>query len=56
MLTFAFEVPVALVDESVALVELARGRYREALAGLESARRHYQRLALPQNLAIATGR
>ena len=46
-------VPLALVDESIALVELARGRYREALAGLESALRRYEALALPQHLAIA---
>ena len=48
-----FEMLLALIDESQALVELARGRYREALAGFESARRRYQVLALPQYLAIA---
>lgn len=42
-----------LVDESVALLQLARGRYREALAGLESARRQYEQRAMPQHLAIA---
>ena len=45
--------PLAMVDESVALVELARGRYREALAGLESARRGFEALGLPHSLAIA---
>ncbi len=48
-----FETVLALVDESVALVDLARGRYREALAGLESARRRYEALAMPQYLAVA---
>ena len=48
-----FETVLALVDESVALVDLARGRYREALAGLESARRRYEVLAMPQYLAVA---
>jgi tetratricopeptide (TPR) repeat protein len=46
-------VRVALADESIALLDLARGRYRQALAGLESARRAYEALALPQQLAIA---
>ncbi len=46
-------VRVALADESAALLDLAQGRYREALAGLEAARRAYQTLALPQPLAIA---
>lgn len=45
--------PLAMVDESVALVDLARGRYREALAGLESARRGFEALGLPHTLAIA---
>lgn len=45
--------PLAMVDESVALVDLARGRYREALAGLESARRGFEALGLPHSLAIA---
>ena len=44
---------LALVEESVALVELARGHYRPALAGLESARRRYEVLAMPQLLAVA---
>lgn len=43
----------ALVDESEALLDLASGRYRQALAGLESARRRYESLGLPQYLAIA---
>ncbi len=43
----------ALIDESEALLDLARGRYREALAGFESARRRYAALAVPQYLAIA---
>ena len=44
---------LALVDESQALVHLAQGRYGDALAGLESACRGYDALALPQYLAIA---
>jgi CHAT domain-containing protein/tetratricopeptide (TPR) repeat protein len=44
---------LALVDESVALLDLARGQYRQALAGLESARRRYEALSLPTQLAIA---
>jgi CHAT domain-containing protein len=44
---------LAVVDESEALVELTRGRYAQALAGLESARRRYETLQLPQYLAIA---
>lgn len=43
----------ALVDESVALLELARGRFREALEGFEAARRRYDQLSMPQHLAIA---
>lgn len=43
----------ALVDESVALLDLARGRFREALEGFEAARRRYDQLAMPQHLAIA---
>jgi tetratricopeptide (TPR) repeat protein len=49
----ALETALALVDESVALVDLARGNYRAALAGLESARRRYEALVMPQMLAIA---
>jgi CHAT domain-containing protein len=44
---------LALVEESVALLDLAKGDYRRALAGLESARRRYEAMALPQPLAIA---
>lgn len=44
---------LALVDESVALVQLARGRLRQALMGLESACTRYQALGLPQYLAVA---
>ena len=46
-------VRVALADESTALLDLAQGRYRAALAGLEAARHAYETLALPQPLAIA---
>jgi tetratricopeptide (TPR) repeat protein len=49
----ALEAPGAMIDESEALLDLARGRYREALAGFESARRRYAALAVPQYLAIA---
>jgi tetratricopeptide (TPR) repeat protein len=44
---------VAIVDESVALLELARGRYQPALDGLERARRAYESLGMPQHLAVA---
>ena len=47
------QLPLALVDEALALADLACGSYRQALAGLESARRRFQALALPQYLAIA---
>jgi len=43
----------ALADESMALLDLARGAYDAALAGLERARRSYARLELPQHSAIA---
>ena len=49
----AFPVLEALVEESVALLDLVRGRYREALGGLEGARRRYAQLEMPQPLAIA---
>jgi CHAT domain-containing protein len=49
----ALPVPLALIDMSVALLHLARGQYRQALAGFESSRRQYERLGQPQNLAIA---
>jgi len=48
-----FSVLEAIVAESVALLKLARGDYRAALAGFEDARRRYAALALPQHLAIA---
>lgn len=48
-----FPVLEALVEESVALLDLAQGRYREALAGFESSRSRYEALAMPQHLAIA---
>lgn len=43
----------ALAEESAALLQLARGRYREALAGMERARQCYAALEMPQHLAIA---
>jgi CHAT domain-containing protein len=48
-----FPVLQALVDMSAGLLRLARGQYREALAGFEAARRQYEVLNHPQNLAIA---
>jgi len=49
----ALPVLAAIVDESTAMLELARGRYSPALAGLERARRGYEALVMPQYLAIA---
>lgn len=43
----------ALVGESMALLNMVRGRYREALAGFELARRQYEALSMPQYLAVA---
>ena len=43
----------ALAAESIALLDLVRGRYRDALAGFERARQGYEALAMPQHLAIA---
>ena len=43
----------AMVQEHLALVNLARGRYREALAGLEGSRQCYETLGMQQHLAIA---
>ncbi|HEX5688126.1 MAG TPA: CHAT domain-containing protein [Ideonella sp.] len=43
----------AMVDESAALLDLSRGRFGAALAGFERARAGYERLAMPQHLAIA---
>lgn len=51
----AHDLPVlqAMVDESVALLDLSRGRFGLALAGFERSRAGYERLAMPQHLAIA---
>jgi CHAT domain-containing protein len=46
-------VRVAHVDSSVALLQFARGHYREALAGFEASRRLCEQLDHPQHLAIA---
>jgi len=43
----------ALVAESAALLDLARGEYGKALEGFERARAGYEALNLPQHLAIA---
>jgi tetratricopeptide (TPR) repeat protein len=43
----------AQLDESVALLELSRGRYDKALAHFERARAGYDALGMPQHLAIA---
>lgn len=51
--THGLGLPLAIADESLALLDLARGRYRDALAGFESARRQYERLDMPQYLAVA---
>lgn len=48
-----FPVLQALVAESMGLLQLARGNYRDALAGLEGSRRRYEQLDMPQQLAIA---
>jgi tetratricopeptide (TPR) repeat protein len=48
-----FPVLLALAEESIGLLGLARGHYRDALARLESACRSYERLQMPQHLAIA---
>jgi tetratricopeptide (TPR) repeat protein len=42
----------ALVEESAALLALVRGRYQDALAGLETARRRYAALGMPQYLEV----
>lgn len=42
----------ALAEESAALLALVRGRYQEALSGLEAARRRYAALGMPQYLAV----
>ncbi len=51
--THAFPVLQAMVEEAVALLQLARGHYGQALARFEGARRRYEALALPQHLAVA---
>ena len=50
--THGFPVLQANVDGSVPLLQLVRGQYRQALAGLEAARRQYEQLAMPHNVAI----
>ena len=49
------ELPVlhALADESAAIVHQVRGQWREALAGLESARRRYAGLGMAHHQAVA---
>ncbi len=44
---------LALADESQALLDLVRGRYRQALVGMEAARRRFQALEMPQYQATA---
>ena len=44
---------LSIATEATALVNLARGRYSEALSGLEDVRRQYQALQMPQNAAMA---
>lgn len=51
--THGFPVLEAMVDESAALLHLARGEYREALGGFERSRHGYERLGMPQRQAIA---
>jgi CHAT domain-containing protein len=51
--THAFPVLQAIVEEAVAELQLARGRYAEALAGFEGARRRYQHLEMTQEHAVA---
>ncbi|MEK8030719.1 CHAT domain-containing protein [Ideonella sp. DXS29W] len=49
----ALPVLQAMVDESMAILDLSRGRFGEALAGFERSRAGYERLDMPQHLAIA---
>lgn len=49
----SFAVLEAVTEESVALLALVRGRYSDALVGLEQSRRRYAALEMPQHLAIA---
>ena len=51
--THGFPVLRAMVEESSALLHLARGDYRQALGGLEQSRRGYELLGMPQRQAIA---
>ncbi len=48
-----FPVLQAMVEESLSLLYLVRGRFQAALAGMEGARRRYAALQMPQHLAIA---
>jgi CHAT domain-containing protein len=50
--THDYPVLETMVDECVASVQLPRGRYREALAGFESARGQFERLGMQQNTAF----
>lgn len=43
----------AMTDESMALLDLTRGRFGQALSGLERSRRRYDALAMPRQLATA---
>ena len=52
--THGLPVLQAIVDESVALLELARGHYpRGARRAWSASRRRYEALAMPQHLAVA---
>jgi tetratricopeptide (TPR) repeat protein len=51
--THSFAVLEAVAEESIALLALVRGRYHDALVGLEGSRRRYAELEMPQHLAIA---
>lgn len=49
----AFPVLEANVENAVALLHLAQGRFRDALVGLEGSRKRYEQLDMPQHLAVA---
>ena len=51
--THGFPVLQAMIEESSALLHLARGEYRDALGGLERSRIGYELLGMPQRQAIA---
>jgi CHAT domain-containing protein len=51
--THGFPVLEAMVEESSALLHLARGAYRDALGGFERSRNRYEQLAMPRHLAVA---